>query len=634
MEEKVKTLPTANIWRFLFRSAIALGILMALFEVCWTYLLPVFFPNRRYELPISTAGFFALIALVIDVFLMLIGSFVVGSLIFITRKASKRARSFGHWQPIAHFVLIWGALSYLCVGIIYSYYTFGSEKLKFYTGVASLSLLVPISLVIVWLLSLLVRRFGKAVPTIIWIFVCVILVSVTVPNYLRYRSERTVDMDLPTKRVDRVPHILFVTIDTLRADHLACYGNKVVKTPVLDALADDGCLFEAAFAQAPTTTPSHCSIMTSTYVARNEALNGCAMKPGLPTLAEILRANGYKTGAFVSATTVRSTNSGLHRGFDYYEDSISAQTTIFRHDEYQFILLAYLFVRLQHSQIPGYVVTERALSWLERQEQEPFFLWLHYFDPHDPYDAPSPYKDMYNGKVDPDLPCVLERSRYAGEITYTDSQLGHVLKVLKDKGLYDEMLIIVTSDHGEAFGESHGDITEYKHGHYLYDTTQHVPLIVKMPIVRQAGRRIKEVVELIDLAPTVVDYLQAKQPKSFQGSSLLDLLEGEHHSVPKIAYSERTIRLPSVGQFPEYPRMMAMRNSQIKYICEAGGQGQELYDIVSDPAETTNLFLDRPELAKECYGWIKDSIGDPGQASIPSFDPKIIEELKSLGYID
>ena len=378
--------------------------------------------------------------------------------------------------------------------------------------------------------------------------------------------------------------------------------------------------------------------MTSTYVTRNGALNGCAMKAGLPTLAEILQANGYETSAFVSATTVRSTNSGLHRGFDYYEDSISLYTPLLRNDECQFVLLTYLFVKMQNSQIPGHIVSNRALSWFDRRKQGPFFCWLHYVDPHSPYDAPSPYKDMYDGKIDPNLPCVLSRSRYAGEVTYTDYELGRIIKALKDKGLYDDMLIIVTSDHGEAFGEKHGDITEYMHGPYLYDTTQHIPLIIKLPGAKATGKRINDTVQLIDLAPMVLDYLGASPPESFQGTSLLDLLNGRQRSEPGTAYAERMSLVPFAGenhqQSPPQRRLMSMRTADIKYICNVSGQRQELYDIASDPAETVNLHSDRLESAKTCYKDIRNVLAEPAETGVTEIDPKALEQLRSLGYID
>jgi arylsulfatase A-like enzyme len=634
MNKDPKSLQSPSIWSHLICDSAAIGVLMGLFEVCWTYLLPAFFPNRRYELPISTVARFALIAIIIDVSLMLIFAIFLGVLMVLVHKITRRGRLPGYFLTFTRFLLISGSLLYLYIGIVYSYSSFTRESLKLLAAIKGIIPIILTSIFVVFLLRTLVRKFGRAGSTMFWILVLLILIFTTIPNYLLYRSTHTPDMDLPVISSDRRPNILLVTLDTLRSDHLSCYGNKIVQTPVLDALAADGCLFEAAFVQSSTTTPSHCSIMTSTYVSRNGASNGSAMKVGLPTLAEILKANGYKTSAFVSATTVRSTNSGLHRGFDYYEDSISPYTPILRNDEYQFVLLAYLFVRMQKSQIPGYIVTNRALSWLDKCGQVPFFCWLHYFDPHYPYDAPEPYKDMYDGKVDPTLPCVMERSRYAGEVTYTDFQLGHIIKFLKDKGLYNDMLIIVTADHGEAFGEKHGDITEHFHGLYLYDTTQHVPLIIKLPGQKEAGRRIRDVVQSIDLAPTVLDYLDTSLPESFQGGSLLDLLNGQRRSEPGIAYAERPVDHHTALRFPQKTRLMAMRTPDIKYICDVKEKTQELYDITSDPTETTNIYLDKPELAKTCYKRIRDTLSEPVETKVTDLDPKALEQLKSLGYVD
>jgi arylsulfatase A-like enzyme len=638
MSKNPEPLLAGGIWSHLICGGAAVGVLMGLVEVCWTYLLPVSFPGRRYELPISAFGRFVFFAIVTDIFLMLVGAAFLGVLFWLVRKLWRRAGSFHYWPALIRFMLIAGALSYLYVGIVYSYFSFSSERLKLQTAIVSILPVVLTSIAVVWLVGMLVRKFGRAAPVTVWVLAMVVLICAIVSNYLLYRSANTVDMDLPVLRTDDAPNLLLVTLDTLRADHLACYGNRIVQTPVLDALAADGCLFEAAFAQAPTTTPSHCSIMTSTYVTRNDSLNGCAMKVGFATLAEILQANGYETTAFVSATPVRSTNSGLQRGFDYYEDSISLYKSLLRNDEYQFVLLTYLFVRMQNSRIPGYIVSNRALSWLEKRGQGPFFCWLHYFDPHDPYDAPAPYRDMYDGKIDPNLPYVLDRSRYAGEVTYTDYELGRIIKALKDKGLYDDMLIIVTSDHGEAFGERHGDITEYRHGQHLYDTTQHVPLIIKLPGAKAAGKRIKDIVQLIDLAPTLLDYLDASLPGSFQGTSLLDLLNGRRRSEPGVAYAERMDLVAFAGesyqQRPRQRRLMSMRTPDIKYICNVSGQRQELYDVVSDPAETVNLYRDGLELAEACYKNVRNVLGDSGETGVTDLDPRVLEQLKSLGYID
>lgn len=625
--------PVKGIWRHLISCGAAMGLFMGLFEICWVYLLPTFFPNRRYELPVATVGRFVCIAVVVDVLLMIVAAVCLGLLIRIVRSLWRSAYSFRHWSALIRFLLIAGALSYLHIGIVYSYFKPGTQRLKFQVAIAGILPIIVISIVVVWLLGILIRRFGTVASKAVWVLALAVLLCTAAPNYLRYRSKTFVKLDLPTIHINHPPNILLVTLDTLRADHLACYGNKIVKTPVLDEFAADGCVFEAAFAQAPTTTPSHCSIMTSTYLNQHGAINGCAMRVGIPTLAEILQANGYETAAFVSATTVRSTNSGLHRGFDYYEDSISIHTSLFRHDEVQFILADYLLVKLQNSRIPGYIVSNRALPWLNRRRQKPFFLWLHYFDPHSPYDAPYPYKDMYDHKIDSTLPYALLRGRYAGEVTYTDFELGRIIKSLKDKGLYDDMFIIVTSDHGEAFGEKHGDITEFQHGRYLYDTTQHVPLIIKLPEIKGAGQRIKDVVQLVDLAPTVLDYLGIPSPELFKGQSLLDLLNREQRSEPGIAYAERKNYIPPRQALKER-RMLAMRTPEIKYICEVDGKHQELYDIVSDPEETINIYRRKPELAKNYYKRIQETLGEPVETDPVTLDPRVIEQLRTLGYID
>lgn len=626
MKQGVKPLSATGIWSQLICGSAAIGVVMGLFEVCWTYLLPIFFPYRRYRLPIETIDRFVLIAIATDVFIMLAFATLLGVLTSGVRKLWWRARSFRYWLWLVHLLLIVGALSYLYVGILYSYFNFRSERLKLQAVVIGILLIMLTSIVLVWLLQMLLRRFGKAALVATWIFALVVLICTTAPNYLHYRLVNPVETDMPVLNTVQAPSVLLVTLDTLRADHLACYGSKVVQTPVLDALAVDGCLLEAAFAQAPTTTASHCSIMTSTYVAHHGGMNGCAMKVGIPTLAEILRANGYETAAFISATVLRSGVSGLNRGFDYYEDSICSYTTFFWNDEYQFVLAAYLLAKIENSQIPGYIVTNRALSWLEERGREPFFCWLHYYDPHEPYEAPNPYKDMYEGKINPALPSVFNRSRYAGEVTYTDAQLGRIIKYLKNKELYNDMLIIVTADHGEAFGEKHGNITEYYHQWHLYDTTQHVPLIIKLPGGRGAGRRVADVVQLVDLAPTVLHYLGGSSPRSFEGRSLLDLLNGEQRSEHGTAYAETEPRVEK--------RLRAIRTPNIKYICDATGKWQELYDVASDPTETVNIYREKLDLAKTCYEQIQYTLGEPADTNVATFDPKVREQLRSLGYID
>lgn len=637
MNESPESSSVKTIWNHLLYGGLSAGIFLGLLEICWVYSLPKVFPGRHYELPISTVGWFVLIALAVDILFVLIGAVFLGLVISVVRKIWRRARSFNHWPTLICFLLITGVLSYLYAGLVYTYYFFDTFSLKRQAVAIGVLLIALISALIVWALVVMKRRFGKVAPKVAWAFVIIALICTIIPNYLSYRSENKFEMELPTLGKDQLPNILLVTLDTLRADYLACYGNKIVQTPVLDALAADGYLFEAAFAQASSTTPSHCSIMTSTYVARHGAMNGSAMKVRLPQLSEILQYNGYETAAFLSCNMVRSSNSGLHHGFDYYEDSISPYTTLLRHDETQLLLAAYLLTKLGDNQIPGHIVSNRALAWIDKHAQKPFFYWLHYFDPHTPYDAPAPYKDMYNGKIDPTLPFAQGRTNYAGEVTYTDYELGRIIKALKDKGLYDDMMIIVTADHGESLGEKHGDITEFEHGSYLYGTTQHIPLIIKMPKGKGAGRRIQNIVQHIDLAPTVLDYLNASMPKSFEGKSLLDLLDGKQRSEPGVTYAETGEKVgapPGIGQTPETIIRRSMRTREYKYIYNTAREKQELYDMVADPLETTNVYANKRKLAKSFYLSIMDILGKPVETEKTAVDPRVLEQLRSLGYID
>ena len=633
MNEEIRSVPTSIIVRHLFGDAAVVGGILSLVEVCWTYLLPVLFPNRSYDLPLSTFVRYVLMVIFTNVVIMMLGAAFLGLLIMVIRIVWQRARLLGHWPVLIRFLLIAGAFSYFYIAIVNSY-------LKFRTSVVSLSvlmigilLIILISIVVVWFLEILLRHSRRIALGAVYGLI-IILICTIIPNYLVYRSTHTVDLDLPSLTSGRKPNILLVTLDTLRADHLACYGNKIVKTPVLDGLAVDGNLFESAFSQAPSTTPSHCSIMTSTYPGYHGARNGLsAMKLGIPTLAEILRHNGYNTWAFVSATPVRSTNTGLHRGFEYYEDSVSLYTTLFKNDEFQFMLISYLLAWMQNSRIPGNIVSNRAISWLDKHYQEqPFFGWLHYFDPHSPYSAPEPYKNMYEGRISPDLPLLRDRVGYAGEVTYTDMQLGRIIEYLKDKGLYDDMLIIVTSDHGEGFGEKHGDITEIAHSHYLYDTTQHIPLIIKMPGEKRAGQRIQDVVQLVDLAPTVLEYLGGSPPESFIGSSLLDLLNGQQRSEPGTAYAEREELYLGTWKLDDR-RLMAIRTPDTKYICDATADWQVLYYLSYDPSEIINIINDKIGLAESCFENIHDTLGEAMETEVSDIDPKVLEQLRSLGYL-
>lgn len=525
-------------------------------------------------------------------------------------------------------------LSFLYRGHLYVHILFDDHATRTIVAVIGVITIFIFSAGIIWCVEMSQRRYGSAGPRLVWLLSIIILYCIILPINIIYKKNHCREFGFPDINIVNKPDILLITLDTLRADHLACYGNSIVQTPNLDALAQSGYLFEAAFSQSPYTTPSHCSIMTATYPTQHGAFNGSAMTNVFPTIAEILRAYGYDTAAFVSSSMVRSGNSGLHHGFNYYEDSLSPYSSFFRHDECQFLIVIHYLSHLQQHQIPGCIVTKRFLAWLNNKSNSPFFCWLHYFDPHTPYDAPEPYKNMYDGKINPALPRLLDRIHYAGEVTYTDTQLGNIINTLKQNNIYDNTLIIVTADHGEAFGEKHGSIVEYGHGSHLYDTTQNVPLIIKLPGQNNTSRRINNVVQLIDLAPTIMDYLNVTPPESFKGNSLLELLNGSKNPQSATAYAERTPLPTTARTDPKtQTRLMAIRTKKIKYICDMSGKRQELYDIDTDPAETINIYTDKPDMVLSYYHNLINTLGEKVNTKTFSLDPQTLKQLESLGYI-
>jgi len=244
------------------------------------------------------------------------------------------------------------------------------------------------------------------------------------------------------------PNVVVITIDTLRPDHLGCYGYKHIRTPNIDELAAHGIRFERAYTSVPVTLPSHTVIFTGTYPIYSGMHDFAANKlnPTQPTLASVLKEHGYVTGAVV-ASAVLDSRFGLNHGFDFYYDHFD-------------------FSRLQEANIdemerPGNVVADVTLDWLSKNYQKKFFLWMHLYDPHYPYRPPAPYSEEYKDRL------------YDGEIAFADAQVGRLIRFLKEKNLYRNTLIVLAGDHGESLGE-HGEKT---HGFFIYNSTLHVPLI-------------------------------------------------------------------------------------------------------------------------------------------------------------
>ena len=250
------------------------------------------------------------------------------------------------------------------------------------------------------------------------------------------------------------PDVFLVTIDTLRADHVHCYGYESIQTPALDSLAKDGIRFALAFTPSPITNTSHTSILTGLLPSTHGVTDfAVPLAPTHTTLAELLKNKGYHTAAFIGAVILDSKTlaPGLDRGFDFYDNFPAHPQTKSR------------WGRVERR---GMEVVQHAETWMTAHPAGAHFVWIHLYDPHDPYEPPPPYSQTYKDRL------------YDGEIAYADSALAHFVAYLKKSGRYENALIVVVGDHGEGLGEHHEDT----HGIFLYDSTTHVPLIVKMPV--------------------------------------------------------------------------------------------------------------------------------------------------------
>jgi len=290
-------------------------------------------------------------------------------------------------------------------------------------------------------------------------------------------------------------NVLLVTMDTTRADRLGCYGHGRARTPNLDGLAAAGVRFENVYSQVPLTTPSHCSILTGTYPLYHQVHNNgtYALPSEVTTLAEVLKGQGFQTAAFVGSFTVDS-RFGLNQGFDVYDDKFAEGEAF----------------KPMNAERKAEKVYAAFRAWLDRSEERPFFCWVHFYDPHLPYEPPAPYS------VD------FADSPYDGEVAYMDHYVGQVIASLREKKLLQKTLVVLAGDHGEAFGEK----VETGHGVFLYDGTLKVPLIFQAEGYLPKGAVIKPRVRLIDIAPSIIDLLGLPPSAEIQGTSLLPYIAG------------------------------------------------------------------------------------------------------------
>ena len=388
-------------------------------------------------------------------------------------------------------------------------------------------------------------------------------------------------------------NLLLVTLDTTRPDRLGAYGNKDINTENFDRLAAGGVVFSNALATTSTTLPSHASILTGLYPHRHEArVNSRHPLPSsVETLAEILKTEGYRTAAFVSAF-VLDAKFGLAQGFDHYDAETHGRGLI-----------------ASYSERSAVKTTNAAIAWLERNRKRPYFLWVHYYDPHAPYRPPRQFEEGTS-------------NLYDAEIASTDYQLGRLLAAVEGekRGRANETLVIATADHGEGLGE-HG---EYTHGLLVQEATIRVPLVVYATKGLPKGVQVATRVSQVDLVPTIVSLLGAAPPPDLDG---IDLTAGV--DADRAILSESVYGHAHWGWAP----ISAIYQDRWKYV---DSPHPELYDLETDPLEEANLIADYPDKAAALAAELRERRGSEAAqmpASSVEFDPDEIAKLRALGYV-
>jgi arylsulfatase A-like enzyme len=402
------------------------------------------------------------------------------------------------------------------------------------------------------------------------------------------------------------PNVLVLVIDTARADHFSAYGYARPTSPNLERLAKEGTLFENAIATSSWTLPTHKAMLTGRY-SYELGKQTAPLDDRYPTLGEFLQARGYRTGAFSANTQVFARDKGFHRGFIRFEDFFHNWADRFQRTFIGRTFSKYVLPRLGYENFLGRKLAEdvnqEALRWIDQSAGRPFFAFLNYFDPHDPYLPPEPFRSKfskmpkpggvinfhlmrYNPKLTPEL-LQSETDAYDGALAYCDHHLGELLAELARRSLDRNTILIVTSDHGESLGE-HGLIV---HRNALYREVLHVPLVIRWPGRVPAGQRISQTVTHASLPATLMDLLGLASQSPFPGPSLTQLWNGSEppadwpHPLAELAQ----LRYEPLQHMPVYHGAMRSIVSPEWHFIWHEKFGAELYDWKHDPAQTKNL---------------------------------------------
>jgi arylsulfatase A-like enzyme/tetratricopeptide (TPR) repeat protein len=399
----------------------------------------------------------------------------------------------------------------------------------------------------------------------------------------------------------RLPNVLLISIDTLRADRLGCYGYREAQTPTLDALAARGLRFSQATTVTPLTLPAHASLLTGTFPNYHGVRDNGQfyLSDDATTLAEVLKPRGYRTGGFIGAF-VLDRRWGIAQGFDTYFDNFDLS-------KYE------LAAGIDAAQRPGREVVDHALAWFRQDASKPFFAWVHIYDPHAPYAAPDEIAARFPQTMS---------GGYDAEVAEADIQVGRLIEALRDDKRLENTLIVVVGDHGESLG----DHREQQHGFFVYDATIHIPLIIAGPQV--PTHVISDQVRIVDVMPTVLEAVGVPKSPTAQGSSLLPAARGQHLKL--LALSE--------SWYPRYhygwSELVSVRDGRYKFIA---APRRELYDTEGDPGETKNLAVENPRLADAMDRVLRDmSSRMTGTSQVrgpQAVDPDVEERLRALGYV-
>ncbi|HYM24980.1 MAG TPA: sulfatase-like hydrolase/transferase, partial [Vicinamibacterales bacterium] len=394
------------------------------------------------------------------------------------------------------------------------------------------------------------------------------------------------------------PNVLLITIDTVRADHVGAYGAAKTPTPTLDALAKEGVRFADATSQAPLTGPAHAALLTGRYPARYGVRDNAAtaIPESETTIAERFKAQGYRTGGFVAAF-ILDRQYGFAQGFDAFDAHFAKFTTP---------------EKLEARRTAADVV-DAALPWIAARNPQPFFAWVHLYDAHAPYRAPAAYRTRFPS------------SPYDASIAYVDASIGRIVAALRQSGALDRTIVSVIADHGEGLGE-HGEET---HGLFLYDTTLHVPWILRLPGSAHAGTLVREQVRAIDLAPTLAALAGLPAAHDLDGENVVPAVEGRVRRDTPPSYAETFYPKLHFG----WSELTSVRAGGWKYI---DAPKPELYDVVHDGAERDNAIDRRGALANGLSAEIaktQSGFGPAARAEAPQPDPETLARLRSLGYV-